>query len=103
MPKPSTITTYPTAFESVILVCRKCSKKLDGGFGTDGDQSLSRELKRGFRAAGRGRSSRVMETKCLGVCPKGAVTVLPASAPGTMLVVPAGTDAASVMASLPLP
>ena len=97
---PPSITTKPTAWTDIILVCRKCSKKLNGGFGPNGDDTLPRVLKQGLRATGR-RGARVIETKCLGLCPKGAVTVLPTRTPGTMLAVPKGADPAVILASLP--
>ena len=97
---PAPIITSPTQWTDIILVCRKCSKKLSGGFGPDGDDTLSRALKQSLRATGR-RSTRIIETKCLGLCPKGAVTVLPTRTPGTMLAVPKGADPAVILASLP--
>ncbi len=100
MPKSVEIATHPTPWQSVILVCRKCSKKLHGGFGPDGDETLTRELKRALRAGGQRGTTRVIETKCLGLCPKGGVTVLPASTPATLLTVPAGTAAATLLATL---
>jgi predicted metal-binding protein len=99
MPKP--ITTEPTSWTQVILVCKKCSKKLDGGFGPEGDQTLPRALKTGLRQTQLRRAVRVIETKCLGVCPKNAVTVLPASTPGTLLTVPVGTPVGDLLARLP--
>ncbi len=101
MPKP--ITTSPTPWTQVILVCRKCSKKLHGGFGADGDQTLPRALKTELRQTQRRRAVRVIETKCLGLCPKNAVTLLPASAPGALLTIPVGTPAGEVLARLPQP
>ena len=98
---PNLIEATPTAWDQVILVCRKCSKKLGGGFGPDGSDTLPRTLKQELRATGRRRSVRVIETKCLGLCPKGAVTVLPASQPGALLAVPRGTAAAALLARLP--
>ena len=94
------IEAVPTDWLQVILVCRKCSKKLGGGYGPEGDQSLPRAMKTGLRAAGRRRSVRVIESKCLGLCPKNAVTVLDAGRPGRMLAVPAGTDVADTLAML---
>jgi predicted metal-binding protein len=97
--KPKTLTTVPTPFHDIVLVCRKCSKKLGGGFGADGDDSLGRVLKQTFRAARRdgGQAVRVIETKCLGLCPSGAVTLLRGSQPGALLAVPAGTDPALLL------
>ena len=98
---PDPIATTTTQWEQVVLVCRKCSKKLHGGYGPDGKDSLARALKLGLRDAGRRRTVRVVETKCLGLCPKGAVTVLPAGAPGSLLSVPRATPAAEILALLP--
>ena len=98
--KQTSITAGPAPWHDVILICRKCSKKLRGGFGAGGEQSLGRELKRGLRNAGRRGGSRVVETKCLGICPKGGVTVVPTSQTGTVLMIPAGTDIAAVVAKL---
>jgi hypothetical protein len=42
-------------WNEVVLVCRKCSKKLDGGFGADGDQKLAKVLRKAIGAKGRGR------------------------------------------------
>ena len=39
MAKP--IKSTSTEWRDVVLVCRKCSKKLDGGFGPDGDLTLN--------------------------------------------------------------
>jgi predicted metal-binding protein len=94
------IVARQTPWRDIILVCRKCSRKLDGGFGPDGEDSLTRELKRGLRATGQRASCRVIETKCLGICPKGAVTVLAGRSPGAILIVPAGTDTLVALARL---
>jgi hypothetical protein len=39
----------------------------------------------------------LIEVGCLGICPKGAVTMGLASAPGELLVVARGTDANAVL------
>ena len=96
--KPTSVTRIPTPFQDVVLVCRKCSKKLDGGFGPDGDESLGRAMKQMLRETGRRRSVRVIETKCLSLCPRGAVTMLRGSRPGEMLAVPQGTNLAALLA-----
>ncbi|MFZ2983371.1 MAG: (2Fe-2S) ferredoxin domain-containing protein, partial [Sphingobium sp.] len=33
-------------WKTAILVCRKCSKKVDGGFGPKGNQPLGKALKK---------------------------------------------------------
>jgi predicted metal-binding protein len=97
MSKTNGIKTIPTPWREIVLVCRKCSKKLDGGFGPDGDEKLGAVLKQSLRAAGRRREVRVIEAKCLGLCPKGAVTVLRGSQPGALLAVSAGTSPADLL------
>lgn len=91
------IATVATPWQDVIVVCGKCSKKLDGGFGPDGDESLTRALKHELRATGRRQTVRVIESKCLGLCPKGAVTIVPGAQPGAMLVIPKGTPMAEIL------
>lgn len=99
-------------WSEVVLVCRKCSKKLKGGFGEDGDQPLARALRREFasgdtsaKAGKSGKSGKpkrrgtkvaVLEVGCFDVCPKGAVVVVSASTPGEWLVVPRGTATSTV-------
>ncbi len=88
---PDGLATIPTPWSDVVLICGKCSKKLHGGFGPDRGEPLSRTLKQALRQAGRRQAVRVIETKCLGLCPKGAVTVLQGTAPGALLTI-AGDD-----------
>ncbi len=88
---PGGLTKTSTPWREVVLVCSKCSKKLKGGFGPDDDETLARALKQALRSAGRRREVRVIETKCLGLCPKGAVTVLQAGAPDALLTVAGST------------
>ncbi len=83
-----------TGWTDAILICRKCSRKLDGGYGADGGQSLRRALREGLRARGQRRQMGLMEVACLGVCPKRGVTTMRASRPGLLVVVPAGGEAA---------
>ena len=60
-----------------MLVCRKCSKKLDGGFGPRGDERLVKALRKHLSLKkGRKAAAGIVEVNCLGVCPKGAVTVV---------------------------
>ncbi|WP_205624859.1 thioredoxin domain-containing protein [Geminicoccus roseus] len=89
----------------VVLVCRKCSKKLRGGFGPDGDQSLSKALRREMqpengKAKGRRARIGVVEVGCFDVCPKNAVVAVQAASPGKWLVIPAGTPASEAAARL---
>ncbi|HQR90731.1 MAG TPA: (2Fe-2S) ferredoxin domain-containing protein [Caulobacter sp.] len=97
------IKTVRTDWSQVVLVCRKCSKKLDGGFGEDGDQSLRKALR---RAAGGGKGRKasigVIEVGCFDLCPRNAVVAANASTPGQWLVVPRGTPIAAVSEQLGL-
>lgn len=92
-----------TDWSQVVLVCRKCSKKLDGGFGEDGDQSLRKALRRAA-GGGKGRKARVgvIEVGCFDLCPKDAVVAANASTPGQWLVVPRGAPMAAVTEQLGL-
>ncbi|MDB5700212.1 MAG: (2Fe-2S) ferredoxin protein [Sphingomonadales bacterium] len=84
---------------SAVLVCAKCSKKIDGGFGEKGKTALAKALKKEF-GKGRKAARGVVEVKCLGVCPKNAVTVIDSRKPGDWMVVRAGTPVAQVAALL---
>ena len=89
----------------VVLVCRKCSKKLKGGFGETGDQKLAKALRKAVGGVkGNGRKARVavIEVGCLDVCPKDAVVALRASAPRDWAVVPRGTKIGAVVERLGL-
>lgn len=76
-----------------VLVCAKCSKKLDGGFGPKGRQPLGKALRKhlGLKK-GRKATAGVIDTKCLGVCPRGVVTVVDRVGSREWLIVPAGSD-----------
>lgn len=86
----------------VVLVCRKCAKKLKGGFGPDGKDSLPSALKAEIarREGGKpmkkprrkGAQVAVVEVDCLDICPKNAVVLIPAGAPERWLSVPRGAD-----------
>ena len=80
-----------TPWNTVILVCGKCSRKLDGGYGPKGKTTLRAALKQELKDQGYRRSVRVVETKCFGICPKSAVITLNATAPTRLLTIPRGT------------
>lgn len=76
-----------------LLVCGKCSKKLDGGFGPKGRESLAKALRRNLGLKkGRKAAIGVVEVKCLGICPKRAVTVIDGADPHTWKLVAEGAD-----------
>ena len=90
---PGEIVTASGPWREMLLVCRKCGAKgKHGGFGPDGRDRLADALKQTLRDLKRRREVRVIEVGCLGVCPKGAVTVVRGGAPGEMLLVPRGMD-----------
>lgn len=80
-------------WSNVVLVCRKCSKKLDGGFGPKGDERLAKALRKHLSLKkGRKAAAGILEVNCLGVCPRGAVTVVDGGASREWLLVQPGTD-----------
>lgn len=91
-------------WDEVVLVCRKCSKKLDGGFGADGDQKLAKALRKALGAKGKGRKARaaVIEVDCLDVCPKNAVVAVRAARPKAWAVIPRGTSVRAIAERLGL-
>ena len=102
MGKAAHLERTPTGWRDLVLVCGKCGDKLDGGFGRKGKQPLDKELRHALRAAGARTAARVVETRCLGLCPKRSVSVVLASRPQTILAVPRGAAAADLLASLGL-
>ena len=98
------IKTAKTEWRDVVLVCKKCSKKLKGGgFGPDGDRTLKKALRK-YLKAGKGRKSElaVIETGCFDICPKNAVVAVNAANPKALLIVPVGADLFEVKARLGL-
>ncbi|MGD0108970.1 MAG: hypothetical protein ABSC06_33805 [Rhodopila sp.] len=90
MPGKSVSLSRPTPWCEVIILCRKCGKKCGGGFGPKRKDSLKTVLRQALRDTGRRRQIRVMETSCLGICPKNGVTALNATRPGAIHVIKAG-------------
>ncbi|MFM9978166.1 MAG: (2Fe-2S) ferredoxin domain-containing protein [Sphingomonadaceae bacterium] len=86
-------------WERTALVCAKCSKRIGGGFGKKGSTSLEKALK---KVLGKGRKADfgVVGTKCLGVCPRGAVTMIDPRRPREWMIVRAGTPVEEVIAAL---
>lgn len=101
---PMPIKAAKTRWQDVVLVCRKCSKKLDGkGFGPEGDRSLKKALKK-YLKAGKGRKAEIVvkETDCFDLCPKRAVVAVNAARPTELLVIDPGTDLLRIKARLGL-
>jgi predicted metal-binding protein len=89
---PGDIVPIETGWRETILICRKCGKRLGGGFGKDGKATLRAALRQELRKHGRRRSVRLIETGCFGICPKKGVTVGLGSAAGELLVVGKGAE-----------
>lgn len=100
-----TLKQAKTNWRDVVLVCRKCQKKLDGqGFGPNGDRPLKKALRKTLKA-GKGRKAEIviMETDCFDVCPKNAVVAVRAGRRSSpMLIVPRGADLTQVRTALGL-
>jgi predicted metal-binding protein len=95
--------TVRSDWSGAVLVCRKCSKKVGGGFGRKGKTRLAKALrKRLGLKKGRKAAFGVVEVGCLGVCPYGAVTVVDARDTERWRIVPAGSDIDTVVADLRL-
>ena len=92
-------------WKDVVLVCRKCSKRLDGGFGKKGEETLAKSLRRstGARKKSRKGPIGVIEVNCMDICPKGVVVAMRATAPADWAVIPAGTPVMNVIEWLGLP
>jgi predicted metal-binding protein len=100
---PRQILSRSTSWKNILLVCGKCSRKLDGGFGPDGDATLRSALRKALKQAGRRRDVSILETRCMGICPKRAVTAINAGAPGRIFVIPGGTSAEAAIRQLTEP
>jgi predicted metal-binding protein len=94
------IQSRPTPWKTILLVCAKCTRKMDGGYGPKGRDTLKSALRSGLTDSGQGRNVRIIETRCMGVCPKKAVTALNANRPGTILTVRRKAETADVLAVL---
>lgn len=87
----------------LIAICGKCGRKLDGGFGSDGKRSLAKALRRRIVGAkGKRATLRIVETRCLDICPKGTVVMLDSAQPGEVVIVPAGMPVPDVARELGL-
>lgn len=90
-------------WSDAVLVCSKCSRKLDGGFGPKGRTPLAKALRKALQLKkGRKAAAGIVEVKCLGVCPRDAVTVVNGSNAREWMLVPAGADLVEVAAELGL-
>lgn len=96
--------SVPSKWRGAVLVCGKCSRKLGGGFGPNGETALAKLLK---KRAGKGKAYRlpygVVETGCLKLCPKGAVVAIDARRPGEWHLIRPGESIEAVALRLGLP
>lgn len=99
----SGIRTVTTRSETLVAICKKCGKKVGGGFGDGGKASLAKALKKDLDLPKWKRSPiRIVETGCMKLCPKGAVAVTTSGDARLVYVVPAGTPVGEVAAHLGL-
>ena len=89
-----------TPWRTILLLCGKCARKMDGGYGPKGDDTLRSALRTELSDRGLRRQVRIIETRCVGVCPKRAVTALNAAKPDKLLTVPRKTHPADALALL---
>ena len=90
----------PTPWKTVLLLCGKCARKVDGGYGPKSKDTLRLVLQAHLSAKGLRRQVRIIETRCMGICPKKAVTAMNASEPSTILTVPRKTPPEETLALL---
>lgn len=97
-PEPPTGTIVASDWRGAILVCGKCSKRVGGGFGDKGRTPLAKALRKAM-ALGKGRKAAlgVVETKCLGICPRRAVMVIDTRMPHRWRAIPAGAPIAPLV------
>jgi predicted metal-binding protein len=98
-PKP--VREVSAKWGEILLVCRKCSKKLHGGFGEDGSRKLDKVLSKALKERGR-KDVKIVSVGCLDICPKNAVTVVKASEPARVFLVGPAMDASQVLGTLDL-
>ena len=79
------------SWKTIVLTCGKCARKMDGGYGPKGKDTLREAVDTALRDAGRRRDIHIIETRCMGVCPKKATTMLIASRPDSVMTVRKGT------------
>lgn len=97
------ITTRPTHWRETLLICKKCSKKVKGGFGTKSRTRLKKALAEALELRkGRHAAIGLIEVGCFDLCPKRAVTVVKGTEPGKLYVVPRGAPLDAIIAKLGL-
>lgn len=86
-------TRISARWDGALIICGKCSRRMDGGFGKAGKASLTKALK---QATGGSRKRKapmgIIESRCLGICPRGAGVVIDAAAPDQWWLIRRGAD-----------
>ena len=97
------VRTVATNTRRVLAICGKCGKKLRGGFGDNAGRPLAKLLRRTVSGTkGKRATMRIIETKCLDICPKGGVALIDSMQPGVVVIVAVATPLPIVMAGLDL-
>jgi hypothetical protein len=86
------ILARPTSWKSITLVCGKRVRKMKGGYGAKGRDTLRTMLREALREHGRRRDCGIIEKRYTGICPRKAVTALNAERPDTLFAIPKGTS-----------
>jgi hypothetical protein len=73
---------------------------MKGGYGPKGKETLRSAMRDEFKAQEYQRDTRIVGTRCLGVCPKKSVTTVNASQPGEIFVIPKGCTAIDALARM---
>jgi hypothetical protein len=97
------ITKVSSRWEEIVLICRKCSKRVDGGFGAKGKTRLDKALRTELDIA-KGKKARIglIMAPCFDLCPKDGVTVACGSKPGALYVAKKGADVREIAQELGL-
>ncbi|WP_236960169.1 (2Fe-2S) ferredoxin domain-containing protein [Methylobacterium durans] len=91
--------TAKTKLSEIVLVCAKCAKRQSVG-----KRAVRRLLKSGLKGTHPKRKVRIVETGCLGPCPKRALAVATGASLArgrVVLLDPAATPESAIMAILP--
>ena len=97
------IRTVATRSETLVAICKKCGKKVGGGFGEGGKASLAKALKKALDLPKWKRSPiRIVETGCMKLCPKNAIAVTTSGDARLVYVIPERTPVGDAAAHLGL-
>ena len=74
--RPGAVRSYPAPWKGeLLLICRKCQKKLKHDGKKNGISKLSKTLKKRARHDENSPRLHVLEVPCLKMCPEGGITV----------------------------